>query len=55
MTVRERDCVVMGVFSGCLLLCFLMMVLPEKKTCEVSVMYQGGKVSVVRYGVVKTF
>lgn len=51
----RADSYVAGFFIGCLSLCFLMMALPDKRTCEVSVMYRGGKVEVVRYGVVAKF
>ena len=51
----RADSYVAGFFIGCLSLCFLMMALPDKRTCEVSVTYAGGKVEVVRYGVVNKF
>jgi hypothetical protein len=49
------DAYVAGFFIGCLAMCFLMMAVPDKKTCEVSVMYRGGKVEVVRYGVLAKY
>lgn len=55
MTVRERDCVVIGAFAGMLFLCALMLAMPKPVSCEVKMMYDGGKVSVVRFGVVKSY
>lgn len=53
--IKDKDCFVMGLFAGGLILCLLMLALPAKQACEVSVMYLGGKVEVVRYGVVKSY
>lgn len=55
MTVRERDCMVMGVFVGCLGLCFLMLALPEKRVCEISVTKEGGHETAVHVGVVSRY
>lgn len=51
----QKDSLIMGAFGGMLFLCFLMQALPSKQNCEVSVMYRGGKVEVVRYGVIAKY
>ena len=48
----NRDCFVVGVFVGMLLCCFLMLMFPMPKVCEVSMGVKDGKEVHVRYGVV---
>jgi hypothetical protein len=53
--ITKNDSLITGAFAGMLFLCFLMLAVPEKKTCEVSVTYSGGRVEVVRYGVMAKY
>ncbi len=55
MWVYRADAYIAGFFIGCLSLCSLMLAVPDKKVCEVSVMKQGSQVEVVRVGVVKSY
>lgn len=55
MWVYRADSYIAGFFIGCVAMCFLMLAVPDKKVCEVSIMKQGSQVEVVRVGVVKTY
>lgn len=55
MWVYRADAYIAGFFLGCMALCALMLAVPDKKICEVSVMKAGSQVEVVRVGVVKSY
>ena len=55
MWVYRADAYIAGFFLGCMALCMLMLAVPEKRTCEVSIMKQGSQVQVVHVGVVTKF
>ena len=55
MWVYRADAYIAGFFLGCMALCMLMLAVPEKRTCEVSIMKQGSQVQVVHIGVLKTY
>jgi hypothetical protein len=55
MWVYRADAYIAGFFVGCAALCALMLAVPEKRTCEVSIMKQGSQVQVVHVGVITKF
>jgi uncharacterized membrane-anchored protein YhcB (DUF1043 family) len=55
MWVYRADAYIAGFFLGCMALCMLMLAVPEKKTCEISIMKQGSQVVVTHVGVVTKY
>lgn len=55
MWVYRADAYIAGFFVGCLAMCLLMLGVPEKRTCEVSIMKQGSQVEIVHVGVVRKY
>lgn len=55
MWVYRADAYIAGFFLGGMALCMLMLAVPEKRTCEVSIMKQGALVEHVHVGVVTKF
>jgi hypothetical protein len=56
MTNRERvDHYVMGAFVGMFFLCLMMLFIPKPTTCQVKMVYDGGRIEIVRFGVVNTY
>lgn len=55
LIMKTKDVFVLGMFAGMFFLCVLMLAIPKPSSCEVKMMYDGGKVSVVRFGVVKSY
>ena len=51
--MKYENVFVLGVVMGLLLSCFLMLVFPMPKVCEVRVGYGNGNYKVVSYGVYK--
>ena len=51
----RSDSYIAGFFVGCFAMCMLMLILPEKKACEVSVYKMGGNVEHVRVGLVTKY
>lgn len=49
----RADAYAVGFFAGCLFLCALMLAIPKPTTCQVKMYYDGGRVQIVRFGVVK--
>lgn len=55
MWVYRADAYIAGFFVGCVALCALMLAVPEKKSCEISVMKEGSQVVVTHVGIVTKF
>lgn len=55
MWVYRADAYIAGFFLGCMALCMLMLAVPKPTSCQVKMYYDGGRVEVVRFGVVNTF
>lgn len=55
MWVYRADAYIAGFFVGCLAMCLLMKAVPEKRTCEVSIMKHGSQVEIVHVGVVRKY
>lgn len=53
--IEDKDSFVLGIFAGFLILCFLMLALPEKRICEVSITKEGGHETTVHVGVVAKY
>lgn len=55
MWVYRADAYIAGFFVGCVAMCFMMLAVPEKRTCEVSIMKQGSQVEIVHVGVIRKY
>jgi hypothetical protein len=55
LIIKDKDSFVLGMFAGAFILCILMLAVPKRLNCEVSVARVGSQVEVVRYGVVNIY
>lgn len=53
--IKDRDSFVLGIFAGFLILCFLMLALPQKRICEISVTKEGGHETTVHVGLLTKY